>query len=334
MAKPDFTLGFIKEQSRLIKLSEILIQTPAFSIDIETVDWWNRHKERIALIQIAFRYKGQIKVAVIDTLANIDFEPLRIPLEHSSIIKIIHNAAFDATRLAKHYNFQTSPIHDTMLAARRSGERKYSLQAQASIHLNLALNKSSQNSDWSRRPLDNRQLSYAALDSYSTLLLYEHQAARNLKSDYRLKPLTDSSFQATLPLDDLPSIESIKLSVITKDNKGSVNDLAENELNAVASSILGIVTELPLRYSPDHLSVSLGSDRVGMAGWIADNRIGRDTELDEETVKIMIADLCERGLLQITDRRRLEATEAGALLASVFWSVENLLLNHFQPQNY
>ncbi len=48
-----------------------------------------------------------------------------------------------------------------------------------------------------------------------------------------------------------------------------------------------------------------------MAGWIVDNRLGRDTELDEETVKIMIVDLCERGLLQITERRRLEATEAG-----------------------
>jgi hypothetical protein len=311
MAKPDFTLGFINEKSRLIKLSEILIQTPAFALDIETIDWWNRHQERIALIQIAFRYKGQLKVAVIDTLADLDLEPLRAPLESTSILKIIHNAGFDATRLASHYNFQTVPIHDTMQAARRSGEKKYSLQAQASIHLNLALNKSAQHSDWSRRPLDNRQLYYAALDSYSTLLLYENQVARNLKGEYHLKSAIDSSLQGMLPLDKSLSIELIKSSLVSKEEESTTDGLPENELDAVASSILGIVTELPLRYSPDQLSVSLGADRVGMAGWIVDNRLGRDTELDEETVKIMIANLCERGLLQITDRRRLEATEAG-----------------------
>ena len=54
MAKPDFTLEFIKEQSRLIKLAETLIQASSFALDIETIDWWNRHRERIALIQIAF----------------------------------------------------------------------------------------------------------------------------------------------------------------------------------------------------------------------------------------------------------------------------------------
>jgi hypothetical protein len=311
MAKPDFTLGFITEQSRLIKLSETLIQMTEFAIDIETIDWWNRQKERIALIQIAFRYKGQVKVAVIDTLADLDLNALRAPLEQASIIKIIHNAAFDATRLATHYNFQISPVHDTMMAARRSGEKKYSLQAQASIHLNLTLNKSAQNSDWSRRPLDNRQLYYAALDSYSTLLLYENQAVRNLKGEYRLKTAVGSSLQGMLPLDNSTTVEPVKPSLETKEDKVSAVGLSGNKLNDVALSILGIVTELPLRYSPDQLSVSLGADRVGMAGWIVDSRLGKDTELDEETVKIMIADLCERCLLQITERRRLEATDIG-----------------------
>jgi len=311
MAKPDFTLEFIKEQNRLIKLSETLTQTTAFALDIETIDWWNRHQERIALIQIAFKHKGQSKVAVIDTLAGVDLEPLRALLECTTVLKIIHNAGFDATRLAKHYNFQTTPIHDTMLAARRSGEKKYSLQAQAAIHLNLPLDKSNRHSDWSRRPLENRQLYYAALDSYSTLLLYENQTARNLMGEYRLKTSVDSSLQGRFPLNDLLSIEPIKSSLDSETDISAISSTPEIELNAVAMSILGIVTELPLRYSPDQLSVSLGADRVGMAGWIVDSRLGRDTELDEETVKIMIANLCERGLLQITERRRLEATLVG-----------------------
>jgi ribonuclease D len=106
----------------LIKLCDALIQTTVFALDIETIDWWNRYQEQIALIQIAFRYKGQVKVAVIDTLADLYLESLRAAFEQQSSLKIIHNAAFDATRLAKHYNFHVSPVQDTMRVARRSGE--------------------------------------------------------------------------------------------------------------------------------------------------------------------------------------------------------------------
>jgi hypothetical protein len=312
MAKPDFTLEFIKDQKRLIKLSEALTQTSAFALDIETVDWWNRRRERIALIQIAFRYQEQPKVAVIDALADLNFDFLRAPLESTSNLKVIHNAAFDAARLSKHYDFTVAPIYDTMLAARRAGERKYSLQAQAAIHLQICLDKSSRQSDWSRRPLDNRQLSYAALDSYSTLLLYENQVARNLTGDYRLKPKIDPSQQGNLPLDDSLSIKQSETVLHSEEKPANLFVSPEQELDAVAISLLGIVTELPTRYSPGQLSVSLGGDRIGLAGWIADSHLGRDVELDEETVKMTIADLCERDLLQMTATRRLEATETGS----------------------
>ncbi|MGI8494254.1 MAG: hypothetical protein ACR2L1_02930 [Pyrinomonadaceae bacterium] len=163
-----------------------------------------RHRERIALIQIAFRTEKGIKVFIIDALASFDPEPLRLPLEKSAVVKIIHNAAFDAARLNKHYNFSLTPVFDTMLAARRSGERKYSLKAQAETHLSLRLDKSARTSDCSRRPLDNRQLYYAALDAFATLLLYENQMERRISSVYRLKP-TAVSAQNLLPLDNLPA---------------------------------------------------------------------------------------------------------------------------------
>ena len=141
MPKPDFTLKFVKNAGQLERLSDMLAALPAFALDIETTDWWNRHRERIALIQIAFRAEEKIKVFIIDALAGFDPEPLRLPLENSSVVKIIHNAAFDAARLSKHYNFSLAPIFDTMLAARRSGERKYSLKAQAETHLALPMDK-------------------------------------------------------------------------------------------------------------------------------------------------------------------------------------------------
>jgi len=311
MAKPDFTLEFIKEQNRLEKLKETLLKTTAFALDIETVDWWNRHQERVALIQIAFSDQGKIKVAIIDALARLDLESLRSPLEHTSILKIIHNAAFDAVRLAKHYNLAASPIHDTMIAARRAGERKYSLQAQAAIHLQIRLDKQTRQSDWSRRPLDYRQLSYAALDAYATLLLYENQAVRSLTGEYRLRPIIDQSQQGSLPLDDLLLVNRSESLLSQQEKPVASAPATKHELDDVAAVLLGIVSKLPTRYSPDQLSVSLGSDRVGIAGWIADSHLGKDTELDEETVKMTIADLCEHALLHITETRRLVATDKG-----------------------
>ncbi len=78
------------------------------------------------------------------------------------------------------------------------------------------------------------------------------------------------------------------------------------------SPLLGIVTELPTRYHPDQLAASVGSERVGLAGWIVDRVLGTDADLDEESAKLGIADLCEQNLIKITTTRRLEATTEGA----------------------
>lgn len=319
MQKPDFTLKIIKDAGELERLSELLVTLTAFALDIETIEWWNRHRERIALIQIAFRAKEKIKVFVIDALADFDPAPLRLPLEKSSAVKVIHNAAFDAARLNKHYDFSLAPVFDTMLAARRSGERKYSLKAQAEMHLALPLDKSARTSDWSRRPLDNRQLYYAALDPFAALLLYENQSARGISGEYRLKPPAVSN-QNLLPLDDLsPNLPLDNLTAEVEiptayDPVFAENSSPKSKLSEAEIALLGIITELPTRYSPDALAASLGAERVGLAGWIIDQRLGKDAEPDVEEVKMAVNGLCERKLIKITETRRLEATATGEQL--------------------
>lgn len=314
--KSEFTLRFIKNSSELRQLSERLLTLPAFALDIETSEWWNRHHERVALIQIAYRVESQIRVVIVDALADLDLQLLRPPVEHAAVIKVIHNASFDAVRLNKHYGFRAAPVFDTMSAARRNGERKYSLAAQSAQHLNLPLDKTARNSDWSRRPLDARQLHYAALDPYATLLLYEHQTARDLGSDYRLKESLEAA-QNPLPLESRLPSEMITSSpnplppaVSSPDKK----PFAETELSEVTIALLGIVAELPTRYNPDSLMGAVGSQRIGLAGWIIDRRLGRAAEPDEATVKMAISDLCERGLIEITETRRLAATATGETL--------------------
>ena len=308
MLKPQFTIKIVKDSGGLEQLSKTLITVSAFAVDIETTDWWNRHRERIALIQIAYRLDGKIKVAIIDTLADFDLSSLHLPLEQSSTLKIIHNAGFDAVHLNKHYNLNVAPVFDTMNAARRSGERKYSLKAQAEIHLGLKLDKSAQASDWSRRPLQARQLHYAALDPFATLLLYENQTKRGLTSNYQLKQITDS-VQNLLPLNELPTACE---TAITPSSALAEVSASKFELTEEAMALLGIIAELPTRYSPDALVVSVGNDRVGLAGWIIDQRLGTNAEPDEETVKLAIRSLTEKNLIRITETRRLETTDTGS----------------------
>ena len=310
----DYSIEIINNQSKLANLVAHLAAASVFAIDIETVDWWNRHQERIALIQIAFPTQRGIKVVVIDALGELDLKTLGAPLESTSTTKIIHNAAFDATRLFNHYQFKVAPIHDTMLAARRNGEKTCSLQAQAAVHLNLHLDKGAQRSDWSRRPLDLKQISYAALDAYAALKLCQHQVKRNLNGAYRLKD-PSSTIQGQLPLEDSP--EPVRLAITQDSPAREQNNIPQetdsSTLNLTASltALLGIISELPTRYGPDQLAVSVGSDRVGLAGWIVDRTLGKDADFDEGTARLVIADLLERKLVKMTDTRRLEATPEG-----------------------
>ena len=85
-------------------------------------------------------------------------------------------------------------------------------------------------------------------------------------------------------------------------------------LSAPALALLGIVSELGGRYSPERLAASVGSERVGLAGWIIDRVVGSETDVEEDTAKLKIAGLCEGGLVRLSAPRRLEATEGGTQL--------------------
>ena len=302
----DYRIAYINDQARLNAFSESLDSVAALALDIETTNWWHPPTERVALIQLAYRVKQELRVAVVDVLAGLDPTVLRRPLEFNETTKVIHNAVFDAVRLSRHFRINVAPIHDTLVAARRSGEKRYSLKAQVEKHLHLPLDKRGQQSDWSLRPLHPQQLDYAARDAAVTLLLYEHQLKCGLTGDYRLRAEVAEK-QTALPLDAsaLPAARMEKLGATDKRPPANV------ELSAAGLALLGIITELPSRYYPEQLAVSTGEDRVGLTGWIIDRILGQDADLDEATAKLEIAGLCESGLVRITHTRRLEANESG-----------------------
>jgi hypothetical protein len=303
----DYTVELINNRAQLEAALARWHAAQAFALDIETTNWWDRHAERIALVQLAYREAEHTHVAVIDALAEFDLEPLREPLELSWQTKAIHNASFDAVRLVRHLQIATAPIHDTMRAARRNGERRCSLQAQAAAHLGIDLNKD----DWSRRPLRTEQLDYAARDAVCTLLLYEQQCARGLRGDYELRARSEQL--PVLPQAQLPLLDDEPRLVITPPVAVAAPQ-SPTEFSPAGFALLGIITELSGRYSPDQLAVSVGSERVGLAGWIIDRVLGDDADIDEASARQEIAQLCEGGLASLSFTRRLEATTAGTQL--------------------
>lgn len=306
----DFSTEMVGGPRELSALAGRLGSATALALDIETVNWWDREAERVSLVQLAFREQGRVRVAVVDALAAHDLKSLREPLESGASTKAIHNAAYDASRLARHFHIHASPIHDTMLAARRGGERRCSLQAQAETHLGVRLDKGEQRGDWSQRPLTDGQLRYAALDAACTLLLYEHQLERGLAGGYRLREASVGR-QTALPLDGAPRPATPPpQSGATKESGTSSTE----GLQPSALALLGVVAELPGRYSPDALAVSVGGDRVGLAGWIIDRTLGAEADIDEDTAKLELAELCARGLVGLDESRRLAATPSGASL--------------------
>jgi 3'-5' exonuclease len=306
----NHTVEFVSDKPALTAALERLNSASVIALDIETIYWWDRESERVSLIQLAFRENAEMRVVIIDAMADFDPEPLRRPLELSLQIKAIHNAGFDAVKLSRHFRISTSPIHDTMLAARRSGERRCSLQAQVAAHLGFHLDKTEQRGDWSRRPLSVEQLNYASLDAVCTLLLYEKQIERGLRGDYQLRARIEKTQQSLSLVDADPRVAAPDAGAPELTRLAS--DLGD--LNPCAFALLGVIAELGGRYSPEHLVASVRAERVGLAGWIIDHTLGANADIDEVIAKQEIAALVEKGLARLSLSRKLEATIAGAKL--------------------
>lgn len=90
-------------------------------------------------------------------------------------VKVIHNARFERRVLAA-VGIPLDGVFDTLDVSRRAREGKalggHSLPVVCERELGISLDKSSQTSNWSRRPLDADQLRYAALDAEVRLALH------------------------------------------------------------------------------------------------------------------------------------------------------------------
>lgn len=147
--------------ARLAAVVESAIRQPRVAVDLESNGFF-RYPERVCLVQLA----TQDAVHVIDPLSIDDPAPLGRLLADPSVGKIFHSADYDIRSLDRDWGFRIRGLFDTGIAAAFVGSEKLGLAAVLKEYIDVEVSKEKrlQRADWSRRPLTDEMLRYAAQD--------------------------------------------------------------------------------------------------------------------------------------------------------------------------
>lgn len=148
----------IDQQDDLSPLLLELARHDRVALDTEA-DSMHHYREKLSLIQLSMGETHWI----VDPLAGLDLDPLMKLLEERELL--IHGADYDLRLLYRAHQFRPQHIFDTMLAAQLLGKPRIGLAALAQEICQVVLPKEGQKADWSRRPLSEDLLHYAADDT-------------------------------------------------------------------------------------------------------------------------------------------------------------------------
>lgn len=131
---------------------------------------------QLCLVQVA----GDTDLAAIDTLADgIDLSPLYDLLGDTSVLKVFHAARQDLEIFYQAMGKIPAPIFDTQVAAMVLGfGDQVGYEVLVNKVLSEQIDKSSRFTDWSKRPLTDRQIEYALSDVIHLRPIYEVLAGR------------------------------------------------------------------------------------------------------------------------------------------------------------
>ncbi|MBX6321119.1 MAG: ribonuclease D [Rhodospirillaceae bacterium] len=131
---------------------------------------------RLCLVQVA----GPQEAAAIDTLApDLDLGPLLALMADPKVTKVFHAARQDIEIFFQLSGTVPAPLVDTQVAAMVCGfGDAVSYETLAGRLAGASIDKSSRFTDWSQRPLTERQLKYALEDVVHLRVIYERLAKR------------------------------------------------------------------------------------------------------------------------------------------------------------
>lgn len=154
---PVFSL--IDQPEQLAPLLAALDGVEEVSLDTEADNMFH-YRTRVCLLQFLV---GK-DIFLVDVLANLPLEGLWSRLAEKHLV--MHGSDFDLRLLHDFCRFRPKSIFDTMLAAQLINRPRIGLASLLEDHFSVKLSKDSQKANWSKRPLTQKMLDYAALDVF------------------------------------------------------------------------------------------------------------------------------------------------------------------------
>ncbi len=154
--------GLIEDTATLASLCSRLAQSPFVTVDTEFMRE-NSYWPELCLIQIA----NEEEAAAIDPMApGIDLKPLLdLMVDNEDVLKVFHAGGQDIEIVYNLTGKTPHPLFDTQVAAMALGQgEQIGYSNLVDSYLGIAVDKGARFTDWSRRPLDARQIEYAIGD--------------------------------------------------------------------------------------------------------------------------------------------------------------------------
>ncbi len=151
----------ISKSNDLAKLVDRLSKQPFIAVDTEFMRE-NTYWPELCLLQVA----SSEEAAAIDPNSDVDLSPiLSLMVDNKDVLKVFHAGGQDLEIIHNLTGKVPTPLFDTQIAAMALGHGEqigYSNLIESL--LGHSLDKGARFTDWSRRPLDKRQIDYAIAD--------------------------------------------------------------------------------------------------------------------------------------------------------------------------
>lgn len=160
----------VEDAAALRRLVDDLAVHDEIAVDTEADSFFS-YREKVCLMQVTVADRDYL----VDPLGGLDLSPLAGILADPRRTKVFHDGEYDVLILKRAWGFEFGGLFDTRVAASALGEANPGLASVLKAHFDLDLDKSMQRSDWSARPLSQKQIRYAQLDTHYLVGLMHRQ---------------------------------------------------------------------------------------------------------------------------------------------------------------
>ncbi|MEO0911559.1 MAG: ribonuclease D [Pseudomonadota bacterium] len=172
-------MRLITNTEELAEFCERAAAVPFVTVDTEFLRE-RTYYAQLCLVQLAFDGDGQDDAVLVDTLAKgLDLAPLYALFRNEAVVKVFHAARQDIEIFYVDSGVIPTPLFDTQIAGMVCGfGEQVGYETLVRSICKASLDKSSRFTDWSRRPLSEKQMAYALGDVTYLRDIYMHLEER------------------------------------------------------------------------------------------------------------------------------------------------------------